>query len=141
MAPLGDQPAKTDHDGRFVLNVHHRFFFVMAMDPPRKRGGLVFLPRGEKPADIEIRLAPLIHVKGALEGPGPGERPGWTFVYTLVPDDPMRPLAMMRLVGCGSFEARFAMSLPSGRYFPMRTPSRERMSTRSRKLTRPRKLC
>ncbi|HET6327874.1 MAG TPA: TlpA disulfide reductase family protein, partial [Planctomycetaceae bacterium] len=93
------------------------FFFVMALDKARKRGGLVFLPRGDKPTEVEIRLAPLIRVKGSLEGPAPGERPSWTYVYTLVPEDPARPLAMPRLVGCGSYEARFEMSLPPGRYF------------------------
>ena len=33
-----------------------------------------------------------------------------------LPDDPMRPLDSTRLVSCGSFEARFEMSLPPGRY-------------------------
>ncbi len=117
MAPLGDKPAKTGRDGRFVLSVRPGFFFVMALDKARKRGGLVFLPRGDKPTEVEIRLAPLIRVKGSLEGPAPGERPSWTYVYTLVPEDPARPLAMPRLVGCGSYEARFEMSLPPGRYF------------------------
>jgi thiol-disulfide isomerase/thioredoxin len=117
MAPLGDKPAKTGRDGRFVLSIHPGFFFVMAIDKSRRSGGLVFLPLGNGPAEIEIRLAPLIRVKGSLEGPAPGERPSWTYVYTLVPEDPARPLAMPRLVGCGSYEARFAMSLPPGRYF------------------------
>ena len=117
MAPLGDKPAKTGPSGQFVLNVPTGFFFVMAMDKPRQRGGLVFLPLGNGPAQIEIRLGPMIHVKGSLEGPGPGERPSWTYVYTLVPEDPARPLGITRLVGCGSYEARFAMSLPQGRYF------------------------
>jgi thiol-disulfide isomerase/thioredoxin len=117
MAPSGVKPAKTGRDGRFVLSVHPSFFFVMAMDKSRQRGGLVFLPPENGPAEIEIRLGPLIRVKGSLEGPRPGERPSWTNVYTLVPDDPARPLAVTRLVGCDSNEARFAMSLPPGRYF------------------------
>ena len=117
MAPFIDKPAKTGPDGRFLLSVRNRYFFVMAMDEPRQRGGLAFLPHGEGPAEIEIRLGPLVRVKGSLEGPGPGEHPSWTHVYTLLPDDPTRPLGSTRLVSCGSFEANFAMSLPPGRYF------------------------
>jgi thiol-disulfide isomerase/thioredoxin len=37
-------------------------------------------------------------------------------VYTLVPEDPARPLDMTRLASCGSVEARFEMALPPGRY-------------------------
>jgi thiol-disulfide isomerase/thioredoxin len=33
-----------------------------------------------------------------------------------LPEDPTRPLDSTRLVGCGSFEARFELSLPPGRY-------------------------
>ena len=40
----------------------------------------------------------------------------WTHVYLNLPGDPTRPLDSTRLVSCGSFEARFEMSLPPGRY-------------------------
>ena len=70
MAPFIDKPAKTGPDGRFLLSVRNRYFFVMAMDEPRQHGGLAFLPHGEGPAEIEIRLGPLVRVKGSLKDPG-----------------------------------------------------------------------
>lgn len=111
------EPATTDANGRFSFadspSVHH----LMAMNASRTRGGLVILPSGADTSRIEIRLAPLVHVKGSLEGPAFGEHPGWTHVYTLVPEDPARPLDTTRLASCGSVEARFEMALPPGRYF------------------------
>jgi hypothetical protein len=110
-------PAKTDAEGRFSFafegpRVHH----LMAIDASRTRGGLAFLPKDNPARPIEIRLAPLTRVKGSIEGPAKGERPEWTFVYTLIPDDAERPLDTNRLAGCGSYEARFEMALPPGRY-------------------------
>jgi thiol-disulfide isomerase/thioredoxin len=111
-------PATTDAEGRFSFSfaggphVHH----LMAMNASRTRGGLAILPKDFGAHPIEIRLAPLTRVKGTLEGPAKGERPEWTFVYTLVPEDAERPLETNRLAGCGSYEARFEMALPPGRY-------------------------
>jgi thiol-disulfide isomerase/thioredoxin len=111
-------PATTDAEGGFSFSfadgphVHH----LMAMNPSRTHGALVLLPKGNSQAPLEIRLVPLTRVKGSLEGPAKGERPEWTFVYTLVPEDAERPLDTNRVVGCGSYEARFEMALPPGRY-------------------------
>ena len=74
------------------------------------------LPKGYAGAPIEIRVGPLVKVRGKFEGPQAGQSPGWTHVYTLVPPDPTRPLHTDRLVSCGSYEGRFEMSLPPGRY-------------------------
>jgi thiol-disulfide isomerase/thioredoxin len=86
------------------------------MNASRTRGGLALVPKDNGARPIEIRLVPLTRVKGSLEGPAKGERPEWTFVYTLVPEDAERPLDTNRLAGCGSYEARFEMALPPGRY-------------------------
>jgi thiol-disulfide isomerase/thioredoxin len=88
----------------------------MAMDQSRQRGGLVLLPKGYAGAPLEIRIGPLVKVRGKFEGPQAGQSPGWTHVYTLVPADPTRPLHTNRLGSCGSYEGRFEMSLPPGRY-------------------------
>jgi hypothetical protein len=107
---------RTGPDGRFSLKISDLHHALLAMDAPRRRGGLVILPKGKEASPVEIRLGPLVQVRGRFEGPEPGRRPEWTHVYTLLPDDPTRPLDSTRLVSCGSFEARFAMSLPPGRY-------------------------
>jgi thiol-disulfide isomerase/thioredoxin len=116
MEPMHPE-AKTGADGRFSLKLDEIYHSVMAMDQSRQRGGVVFLPKGYAGAPIEIRIAPLVKVRGKFEGPQAGQAPGWTHVYTLVPPDPTRPLHTNRLVSCGSYEGRFEMSLPPGRYF------------------------
>ena len=113
MAPF--RTAKSGTDGRFSMERPENFYTLMAMDAERVRGGLAEIPKNDR-AEIEIRLRPMVLVSGRFEGPEPGQRPDWTHVWTLVPEDPTRPLHMNRLVGCGSNEARFAMSLPPGRY-------------------------
>ena len=107
--------AKSGTDGRFSIDRPDHFHKLMAMDAQRANGGLADIPKNDE-SHVVIRLKPLIHIKGRFEGPEPGQRPTWTHVWTLVPDDPTRPLDTNRLVGCGSPEARFAMSLPPGRY-------------------------
>ena len=116
MDPSSYDPVATDSDGRFSMKVADIHPALMAMDGPRQRGGLATLPPGSAPAEVEIRLGPLVRARGSIEGPGPGQKPTWTHVYTLLPDDPTRPLDSMRLVGCGSFEGRFEMALPRGHY-------------------------
>lgn len=108
--------AKSKADGHFEIEVPLSFYTLMAMDAQRVRGGLARIPRKDEGGLVEIRIQPMVRVKGRFEGPKPGEQPKWTHVWTLVPEDPTRPLGMDRLVSCGSFEARFEMSLPPGRY-------------------------
>ena len=108
--------ATTDSDGRFSVMIPTSKHTLMAMDKERRRGGLLILPKGKEREPMEIRIGPLIKVRGALRGPGDGEKPSWTHVYVNLPDDPTRPVDSPRLVSCGSFEARFEMSLPPGRY-------------------------
>jgi hypothetical protein len=118
MFPLGDieRPAKTGPDGRFSISVPDDRHHLLAMDHSRKRGGFTILPKGNEAADVEIRLGPLVRVRGSIEGPGPGDRPKWVNVMTMLPDDPTRPLDMTTLALCESYDGRFEMSLPPGRY-------------------------
>jgi hypothetical protein len=107
---------RTGPDGRFSLKIPDICHALMALDRSRRRGGLARIPKGNETSSVEIRIGPLVKVRGRFEGPEPGKRPDWTHVYTLLPEDPTCPLDTFRLVGCGSFEARFEMSLPPGRY-------------------------
>ncbi len=117
MEPIGQrQPIHTESDGRFSIGDTSPNFAVMAMDRSRQHGGISLLPRTERAEPVEIRLAPLITVRGSLEGPNPGQKPHWTHVYVHLPEDPTRPLHSTRLVSCGSFEAKFEFHLPPGKY-------------------------
>lgn len=108
--------ARSGTDGRFSIEVSDNSYTLMAMDAQRLRGGLATIPKDDDGAEIEIRLRPLVRVKGTIEGPAPGQRPSWTHVYTQVLEDPTRPFGSCQLVSCGSHEANFMMSLPPGRY-------------------------
>ncbi len=109
-------PVMTGADGRFSLPLPERYHFLMAMDRARRRGGLAILPKGKEGEPVEVRIGPLVRMRGSFEGPAPGQRPYWTHVYVNLPDDPTRPLDTGRLVSCGSFDAKFDVSLPPGRY-------------------------
>jgi hypothetical protein len=118
MESVGSQPrvATTDADGRFTVTIPDSKHALMAIDCERRRGGLQILPKGRVEEPIEIRLGPLTRIRGSLRGPRAGEKPHWIHVYVNLPEDPTRPLDSTRLVSCGSFEARFEMSLPPGPY-------------------------
>jgi hypothetical protein len=116
MFPLGETPAKTGPDGRFSMSVPADRHHLLAMDHSRMRGGLAMTPGGNGTADVEIRLGPLVRVRGTIEGPGAGERPTESIVRTMLPDDPTRPLDLTILAICASLDGRFEMSLPPGHY-------------------------
>jgi hypothetical protein len=119
MFPLGDveRPTRTGPDGRFSISIPGDRHHLLAMDRPRKRGGLAILAKGMGTNDVVIRLGPLVRVRGSIEGPGAGEHPAWATVLTMLPDDPTRPLDFTALILCGSIEdGRFEISLPPGRY-------------------------
>jgi len=117
MEPGGlPRPTPAGSDGRFLIKDTRPFFAVMAMDPSRRHGGIALLPKADDAESLEIRLVPLVTVRGSFEGPGPGQQPSWTHVYIHLPEDPSRPLHSTRLVSCGSFEAKFEVRLPPGKY-------------------------
>jgi hypothetical protein len=108
--------AKTNAEGLFTLRVDDTCHTVLVMDAKRQHGGIGTLEKGREEQPIEIRLGPLVKVRGTFECTETGNPPFWSHVYVLVPDDPARPLDFPRLVSCGSFEGRFEVSLPPGRY-------------------------
>ncbi len=112
------QPIPAGSDGRFTIKDSAPYHAVMAMDPSRRRGGIAMIPNAEQAEPIEIRLVPLVTVRGSFEGPGSGQQPYWTHVYVHLPEDPRHPSPVYssRLVSCGSFEARFEFRLPPGKY-------------------------
>jgi len=117
MEPVGrPDPIRAGSDGRFLIKDPDPFFAVMAMDPERRSAGIALIPTTAGAEPLEIRLVPHVTVRGSFEGPGPGQRPSWTHVYIHVPEDPARPIHSTRLVSCGSFEAKFEVRLPPGKY-------------------------
>jgi hypothetical protein len=117
MEPAGGvRSARAGFDGRFSIKTPDPYCAVMAMDPSRRHGGIAMIPKSEGVEPLEIRLVRLVTVRGSFEGPGPGQQPGWTHVYVHLPEDPIRPLHSTRLVSCGSFEAKFEIRLPPGKY-------------------------
>ena len=110
-------PVRTGPDGSFRVQVRGtRTHHVLAMDADRSRGALGILPVGREAEPITLRLGPLVRVKGDIRGPSPGETPAWTHVYVERAQEPERPVDFYRLAGCGSFDARFDLLLPPGRY-------------------------
>lgn len=116
MEVAGAEEVKSAENGKFSINVPGAFHALMAIDESRRRGGIAILSIGDDEREIEIRLEPLVKVKGRFAAPEPANKLEWTHVYVMLPEDRMRPLDTTRLAGCGSFEARFEASLPPGRY-------------------------
>ncbi|MDR3621898.1 MAG: redoxin domain-containing protein [Paludisphaera borealis] len=138
----GDQKsyndATTDADGRFQLKVENygQDFALMALDAPKKHGGLAVLGAKGSDAPVEIRLAPAVRVHGKFESKELGVAPPWTNVYVNL--GPNAVLALkpgskekesffakakslimsrsIRLVGNSSLKAEFSMILPTGEY-------------------------
>jgi hypothetical protein len=118
MFPLGDlkRPARSGADGRFSIGVPTDRHHLLAIDQKRERGALILLPPRRPAAEIEMRLLPLVRVKGRMEGPPPGQRVEWPVAIANIADDPERPFDMTRLAIGGSFDGRFQFSLPPGQY-------------------------
>ncbi|QDV34569.1 redoxin domain-containing protein [Tautonia plasticadhaerens] len=116
MEPSSSTLTATDDDGAFFLELGRRTHHVLVLDGDRRRGAVGLIPvggLGDEP--IEIRLRPLVRVRGRMALPG-GGRPDWTHIYTMLPDDPTRPVDSTRVAGCGSFSSEFEMLLPPGDY-------------------------
>jgi hypothetical protein len=116
MEPRGPEPAITAADGSFALRVPRRYHAVMAMDASRKRAAIARIARSQENSPVEIQLAPAIRLKATFPIAGSQAAPAWTHVYILLPEDPTRPTDTFRIAHCGSFDARFEVSLPPGRY-------------------------
>ena len=115
MQPRG-RSATTAEDGSFVTTLHGRAHAVMAMDAGRKRGGIVRVAEGKEEAPVAITLGPLVRVRGKFASKAGEKAPVWTNVYVLLPADATRPIDSLRVAHCASFDARFELWLPPGKY-------------------------
>jgi hypothetical protein len=112
---LGKQ--RTDADGRFrIAERQTSAFTLIAMDRERRRGGLCQLPKDYDGTELEIQLGPLVRISGSFASPTAERKLGWAYADIFVPDDLTRPTDFTRLCGCGSFDARFVLWLPVGKY-------------------------
>ncbi len=117
MEPVdADHSAVTDSAGRFTFALQQNKHALLVMDRPRKHGALVFVPKGKEEQPLEIRLGPLVRVRGKFTAADTGAPPHWGLADVWLPDDPVRPLDNTRLAVCGSNEGRFELSLPPGKY-------------------------
>ncbi|HEV3443653.1 MAG TPA: hypothetical protein VG099_03365 [Gemmataceae bacterium] len=109
MAPFNGVP--TDKEGKFSLSMQFYGFpqALLAMDKERKTGGLIVVDGKAAPKSVEIKLGPLVKVRGSFFCKELDRRPVWTNVYmTVVP--------RVRVLQCTSTEAAFSFLLPPGTY-------------------------
>ena len=121
MAPLSldSSQAVTDGSGHFKVVVHNgRQRTLMAMDASRSMGGIAELPDDATASErlIEITLVPLATVKARFRSSQHSKAFQWTHAYVELMPDPKKPLAIDRLISCGSFDGRLEFRLPPGDY-------------------------
>ena len=110
-------PVETAIDGTFSMTLPVRYKHLLAMDATRTFGGIVEIPnRVTTVGEVEICLRPLVRVVGQMKSVVPGKTIDWSHVYVELVADRTKPLAMRRVVSCGSYESRFEFRLPPGRY-------------------------
>ena len=115
MALKPTEHMRTGPDGTFRIKSDWRRHQVLALNADQTLGGIGVVPSGAKGQPITVTLAPLVRVIGQIRGPESDRKPAWTHVY--VEHEILdRPTDTFRLISCGSFDARFSMLLPPGRY-------------------------
>jgi len=120
MAPLSvdSSQAVSDANGHFKLVVHNgRQRILMALDAGRNTGGIVELPDNANTKQmVEITLVPLVTVKASFRSGQDSKTFEWTHAYAEMRQNPERPLAINRVISCGSFDGRLEFRLPPGDY-------------------------
>ena len=117
MEPVdAEHSATTDRAGQFTFALQHNKHALMVMDRTRKHGALASVRKGNEDQPLEIRLGPLVRVRGTFAAADTGAPPHWGVADVSLPDDPDRPLDNTRLAICSSNEGRFELSLPPGKY-------------------------
>ena len=117
MVPWGDgptEPAVTDEFGRFTVRLDKFEHGLMAMDSARRRGGIAMFDPTDPPEKVEIRLAPLVRVKGSFRATDHPEPLPCTIARVHMPG--YEPFRIMGVAMCGSLHSRFEFLLPPGRY-------------------------
>jgi hypothetical protein len=116
MEPAAQPPLQTANDGKFQLKCRSDSRCVMAMDRSRAHGGIVELPDPYRGEVIEIHLQSLFTVRGTMKSALPGKTAQWSHLYVELAPNPSRPLALDRVISCGSFDGTFEFRLPAGEY-------------------------
>jgi hypothetical protein len=104
----------TDDLGHFVLPKDRTSYGVLAYDARQQNGGIATLH--DDNMDLEIRLQPLLRLHGKLRLAESGSIPEWSYLDVCLPEDDRRPLAFLRVAGCGSWDGEFSLLLPPGEY-------------------------
>jgi peroxiredoxin len=116
MSPVGKLGTKTTADGVFALTLPRRYHTVMAMDRERRRAGILRIAKGQEELPAEVKLLPAVRLRGKFETAGGGNPPAWTYTLASLPDEATRPTDTFKLAFCGSWDARFELLLPPGKY-------------------------
>lgn len=117
MEPFSKEYSETtDADGQFTLQLTGGQHRVLAMDADRKHAGILTVARGKESEPVEVRLGPLVQVRGNMKCAASGLAPQWCIADVCLPDDPERPLDNSRLLVCGTLDGHFELSLPPGKY-------------------------
>ncbi|HEY2828265.1 MAG TPA: hypothetical protein VGJ04_11760, partial [Pirellulales bacterium] len=69
--------AKTDAQGFFTVKMDRSCHTLLAMDAARQCGGLGTLQKGQEEQPLEIRLGPLVHVRGTMQCSQTNLPPSW----------------------------------------------------------------
>ena len=116
MQAVNPHGVSTDKEGRFAFPKPRRAYAILAIDAMQRRGGMFVLNGQDENSWTTIRLQPLVHLHGKLRIAGTGTAPEWSHVYIRLPEDLRKPLANLRVAGCGSLEGAFSLMLPPGDY-------------------------
>ena len=120
MSPPGvydEEVFHTGKDGTFSIRVSSRIRAIIAMNAARTLGGIAeILDPTNINKPLKITLEPLVRVHGQMKSSVPEKSASWVHLYVEIPEDVNRPLAMNRIVSCGSFSGEFEFRLPSGSY-------------------------
>lgn len=108
--PTPYKAATTDTEGRFTLPVafYGRRQGLLAYAKDRKTGGLLVVEPKAADKPVEIKLGPLVRVRGKFFCKELNKRPKWTNVYLMS--------GTARFLMCASNEASFSFALPTGTY-------------------------
>jgi thiol-disulfide isomerase/thioredoxin len=117
METVGDETSTiSQSDGSFAFKVQARMHTFMVMDKSRQRGALVRLAKGREEEPVEVRLGPIVRVRGNFVCAENGKQPNWAIADMNVVDSEECPLDNTRIAMCGTYEGRFELSLPLGDY-------------------------
>ncbi len=116
MEPWGLNPTMTDADGNFTFKMDDRDYKLLAIDKQRQRGALIVVDPHNVPARVEVRLVPLIRLRGEVQVAATGDRFESVTVVVRMPLNSKAPLGHSRLALCSSAASRFEFLLPPGDY-------------------------